>query len=73
MTINTEQVIKSDLEEIIKEVEDVGLSDVSLSRAEVMALIVRYYGAVLNAVQYMVITPEEGHLLHIWLADKLEV
>jgi hypothetical protein len=73
MTINTEEVIKSDLEEIIKEIEDVGLSDISLSRAEVMALIVRFYGAVITAVQYMVITPEEARFLHVWLANNLEL
>jgi hypothetical protein len=66
-----EFIVRAELEEVIKEVEDVGLSDVSLSRAEVMGLLVRFYGTVITAVQFMVITPEEARLLHVWLANNL--
>jgi hypothetical protein len=68
-----EFTVKSDLESIIQEINDVGLSDVALSRAEVMGLILRFYGAVITAVQFMVITPEEAQHLHMWLADNLEL
>jgi hypothetical protein len=71
--MSTKLVVEADLNEIIEEITDVGLSDVALSRAELSALIVRFYGAVINAVQYKAITPEKANNLHIWLAGQLEL
>lgn len=66
-----DNIIKEDLEAAIQEVIDVGLSDVALSREEVMALMLNFYGAVTLASYHAVITPEEAYYLHIWLANNL--
>ena len=68
-----ELVIKAELDEITQEVIDVGLSEVALSRTETLSLISRFYGTVLTAVQYMVITPEEAQFMHVWLTSLLEL
>jgi hypothetical protein len=63
--------IKDDLDQIIKEITDIGVSDVSLSRAEVMQVIVKFYGTIIIAQEYAVITAEEARYLHAWLVNLL--
>lgn len=68
-----DEAILKDLEEAVESIVDLGLSDVSLTREELLQYIVSFYGAVIKATHYSVITPEEAHYLHVWLVDLFEL
>jgi hypothetical protein len=71
--MDRDAAIKQDLEEAVESIVDLGLSDASLTREQLLQYIVGFYGAVIKAVHYSVITPEEAQYLHVWLVDLFEL
>jgi hypothetical protein len=71
--MGTELVIQSDLQEAVQDVLDLGNMESMASIEEVLSVVFKFYGAVANAVEHCVITPEEGSYLHHWLVAMFEL
>lgn len=71
--MNTESVIKSDLEEAVQDILDLGNLENTVSVEEILGFVFSFYGAVTRAVEHCVITPEEASYLHYWLVAMFEL
>ena len=68
-----EEIIRIDLEEVVQDILDLGNAESVFSVEEVLSIVFKFYGAVTNAVQFCVITPEQGYTLHLWLVAMFEL
>jgi hypothetical protein len=68
-----ESIVLSDLIEATQNILDLGNAEDFFSIDEVLRVVFKFYGAVITAVLYCVITPEEASRLHYWLVSMFEL
>ena len=71
--MNFDDAIRVELEEAVQGILDLGNAEDFFSTEEVMVIVFKFYGAVIQAVQFCVITPEQAHGLHCWLIAMFEL
>jgi hypothetical protein len=71
MTID--EAIRAELTEAVQDVLLLGNAESFFSIEEVLSIVFKFYGAVTQAVQFCVITPEQAHELHCWLVAMFEL
>jgi hypothetical protein len=68
-----DEIIRIELEDAIDDVMNLAFAEGVFSVHEVIEIIFKFYGAVLIAVKFCVITPEQANTLHFWLVAMFEL